>query len=95
VPGIDAQTDEKVGVSVFQLTVVVEVEVPRPIPVLIGAACHGDTVAAQAWKSHAQRDALIAVDQQIVRGGAGDRANGQPHTSETSRNAAFGKIVFV
>ena len=38
---------------------------------------------------------MIAVDQQIIRGSAGDRPDGQPHAPETSRNAAFGEIVFV
>ena len=73
---------------------VVEVEVPRPVSVLVRAPRHRDPVPAQARKGHPQGDPHLVVHQEVVAERARHHLDSKPHAPQPGSHPAFWKFVF-
>ena len=93
--GRQPDTDEEICIPVAQLAVMMEVEVPGAVAVLVRPPIDGHAMTSHARERDAQRDAVIAVDQQIIPGRARCAPNCKTHPANPRRNAALRKLVLI
>ena len=91
----DRKADEEIRITLAELAMVMKIEMPSPVAVMIRPSADGHAVTTQAGKGNAQRDALLAIEQQIIARGARHVSNREAHASETRRNAALGEIMLI
>src|SRR5262249_44661295 len=74
--------------------VTMEVEVPAPVVVRITPPVDGHRMRIAPRERHAQRDALVAIHQQIVLAVARHRLDLETHATQPPRNGCTRHLMF-